>query len=159
MEPQQQNTPVTPIQPDVSVQPQTSVPQTTEPVTQMPQAMPQNPPISEEGSTKKKMSLPMPNKKLVVAVLGGILVIVILIIVVVVLSKITGVGGILPDVIPSPVETSSAEVKPASPYANDPEVLKIKEDLDTFDHEIDNTELREDTLRIPVLEWSVDFKK
>lgn len=68
-----------------------------------------------------------------------------------------GVTGILPIPMTSPSPTATATAAPSSPYANDPAVLKIEEDLGTLDGKLNSTDLREDTLRVPVLEWDVKF--
>ena len=49
-------------------------------------------------------------------------------------------------------------IRNPSPYANDPEVLQFSERLDGLDKDMADTVLREDELRVPLLDWKVTFK-
>jgi hypothetical protein len=72
-------------------------------------------------------------------------------------------------VVPTPAATmvASPSATPASGgdiirnpslYANDPEVLQFSERLNGLDKAMADTVLREDELRVPLLDWKVTFK-
>jgi len=58
---------------------------------------------------------------------------------------------------PAPSPTPGTNVERPSPYANDPKILEIKERVENLERNLNQTDLREDTLRIPSLDWSVEF--
>ena len=105
----------------------------------------------------KKSKFP---KKMIFIILGVVFLIILIVLIVIFATKgLKGVTDLIPVTPITPTATPFVEVIPASPYENDPEVLKIKADLEAFDAKLNQTSVREDTLRIPVLEWTVDFKK
>ena len=101
------------------------------------------------------------------AVLKKVLIVaVILVILLVVLSLVVrmipkGSGTVTPSTIPSeiPSPTPQATIGRPSPYSNDPEIAGIKEELDSLDSLLNQATFREDTLRIPQLDWDVNFEK
>jgi hypothetical protein len=65
------------------------------------------------------------------------------------------IPGILPS--PTPTAESTPSVIAPSEYADDEDMLKIKSDIDSLDQDL-RGDIREDTLRVPTLEWNVNFK-
>lgn len=126
-------------------------------------------PQTAEGNTKKlnlpklPANLKMPkikfkvNKKVIVGIVVGIVFLIfILILLSLIGKKNNSVGNIAthtiePSITPTPTPVGE------SPYANDPDVLKIQSRLDEFDKKLNAIDLREDTLRIPTLNWDVNF--
>lgn len=66
---------------------------------------------------------------------------------------------ILPSPSPIPATTPVGEVTTPSVYATDAEVLDIEKKLGEFDQSLGRTDLHEDTLRVPNLDWDINFKK
>jgi len=58
---------------------------------------------------------------------------------------------------PAPTSSPGANVERPSPYANDLKILEIKERVENLEGNLNQTDLREDTLRIPSLDWNVEF--
>ncbi len=60
---------------------------------------------------------------------------------------------------PSPLPTVpiQPEIKNLSPYSKDEEILKIKERIQKMEKELDIVNFREETLRIPSLDWEIKF--
>ena len=71
-----------------------------------------------------------------------------------------GGGSVVPTAIPSqtPSPTPQATIGRPSPYSDDPEIAGIKEELDALDSLLNQATFREDTLRVPQLDWDVNFE-
>lgn len=114
-------------------------------------------PVTQQSAIPEKPKSKF-SKKLILIIAGVLLLLVIAGIVLIFIFKGNGgVAGILPIPMASSSPTATATAAPTSPYVNDPDVLKIEEDLRTLDGKLNSTDLREDTLRVPVLEWEVEF--
>lgn len=154
----QENNIPTPVQDPVQPQTPPATMPTIEPQLSSTPPVPEAPvvPVAPAQEIKK----PKFPKRIVLIVLGVVVLIVIIAVIALFATKgLKGVTDLIPMASGSPTPTPFVEVVPASPYENDPEVLKIKADLEAFDAKLNGTSVREDTLRIPVLEWNVDFKK
>src|SRR5260221_6686240 len=57
---------------------------------------------------------------------------------------------------PSPTPIEQPQTQP-SIYANDPDILKLEEDINVLDREVVGTQLREPTLNAPVLDFNISF--
>lgn len=66
---------------------------------------------------------------------------------------------ILPSPSPIPASSPVGEVLIPTQYATDQEVLDIEKALTTFDSKLAGTDLKEDSLRVPNLDYTVDFTK
>lgn len=66
---------------------------------------------------------------------------------------------ILPSPSPIPASSPVGEVLVPTQYATDPEVLDIEKTMSEFDSKLSSTDLREDSLRVPSLDYAVDFTK
>ncbi|OGM29977.1 hypothetical protein A2801_00465 [Candidatus Woesebacteria bacterium RIFCSPHIGHO2_01_FULL_41_10] len=68
-----------------------------------------------------------------------------------------GSAPVSPESSPSPTPSSEPGQVIVSPYANDPGVIAIEQQTDDLDAALRNINLREDTLRVPTLDWDVTF--
>ncbi len=127
------------------------------------------PPVSPVGP--RKLNIPkidfkqiptmlkkMPKK---FKIMGGF---VLLLLILLILASFTKKGRqvtqlILPSPSPIPASSPVGEVLIPTQYATDTEVLDIEKTLNTFDGNLSGTSLSEDSLRIPVLDYGVDFTK
>ena len=57
---------------------------------------------------------------------------------------------------PSPAASLEPQGEP-SEFADDPEVLRIMDEINAFKAAEDSTRLREDDLRLPTLDWNVNY--
>jgi len=57
---------------------------------------------------------------------------------------------------PSPTPIEQEQTQP-SIYANDPDILKLQEDINVLDREVVGAQLRESTLNAPVLDFNISF--
>jgi len=126
------------------------------------------PPIQEplqnaSVTNTPKMKIPkMPHLKIPrKAVIGAIVLVVIFIVLMVLLvvaqnfmNANNGTTGPISENSPTPTPTTTL----GSPYADDPDILDIKNKVEEFESSLNSTRIREDTLRIPVLEWDVNFE-
>lgn len=90
--------------------------------------------------------------------------VVIILIFLLILAMIFGGGNrvknlILPTPSAIPNTTPVAEVTTPSVYATDAEVLDIEAKLREFDQKVGSSDLHEDTLRVPNLDWEANFKQ
>lgn len=117
----------------------------------------------EDPNLAQVSELIRPNKmkKLLPAIIGGVILLVLILIgvfvVVPIISKMRAPKE-TPVVVltPSPTPIEQAPTQP-SIYANDPEILKLQEDINVLDREVVGTQLRETTLNAPVLDFNVSF--
>ena len=65
---------------------------------------------------------------------------------------------ILPSPSPIPTVVPVGEVFVPSPYATDSEVLQLEKNVQEYDAKLGATQLRDDTLRMPAVDWNVNFK-
>lgn len=113
-----------------------------------------------EASPKKKFTLPTLSKKM--KILFGALA---FLFVLLVLLSLTSAGqrvknSILATPTPSPEATPGLpDIGEPSAYATDPEVLDVENRLGDFEKSVNTTELKEDTIRPPQVDWEVSFKK
>ena len=66
---------------------------------------------------------------------------------------------ILPTSSPIPTTAPIGDVFAPSQYANDPEVLGLEKQVKDFDSKLSGTDLHDDNLRVPVLDFDVNFKQ
>lgn len=79
----------------------------------------------------------------------------------VVLSVIKSVGGGVDIALPIPSESSTPSPEPSSspsPYQDDDGVKMIEEEISAYEQKLNESTFRDDTLRIPALDWQVSFK-
>lgn len=62
-----------------------------------------------------------------------------------------------PSPTPPPTETPSGVQEEPSFYANDEEVLAIEEKVKEIEIKLEEVDFRDDTLRVPSLDWNVSF--
>jgi|GEM_PF-7030807 len=58
---------------------------------------------------------------------------------------------------PLPTASTQPEIKNPSPYYNDEEILEIEDRIQKIEKELDIVNFREETLRIPSLDWKINF--
>ncbi len=58
---------------------------------------------------------------------------------------------------PLPTASTQPEIKNPSPYYNDEEILEIEDRIQKIEKELDIVNFREETLRIPSLDWEINF--
>jgi hypothetical protein len=69
-------------------------------------------------------------------------------------------NSILPSPTPSPEVTPSLPgIGEPSAYATDPEIIDIENRMSDFEKSVNTTNLKEDTMRPPQVDWDVSFKK
>ncbi|OGM32932.1 hypothetical protein A2803_05050 [Candidatus Woesebacteria bacterium RIFCSPHIGHO2_01_FULL_44_21] len=96
-------------------------------------------------------------RKIIIAVAA---LVVILIILMIAMKLFGGKGtGVFPIASPSPSPRPTPEVEVPSQYADDEDVRKIQENMEALDKELNEAEFRDDRLRIPTLDWEVEFEK
>lgn len=126
-------------------------------------------PLPAAGPMKKKFNLPdmkqilekIKKMPLKFKLMGGFVGILILLLIIV---GFTAPGKkvkqlILPSPSPIPTLEPIGDVFEPSPYANDPEVLDLENKINDFDGKLGSTDLREDSLRVPNLDWDINFKQ
>ena len=96
-------------------------------------------------------------KKLMGVVLGAMFIIIIGIVAIGLYTKLQKPQTAPTKVEPSPTPPTYQTFKP-SVYAKDPEVLKIEENLDILNREMDTTNLKEDNLLPPKLDFDISFQ-
>ncbi len=180
MDPQNQNTGVVssaPTVPPVATAPVVNLPNSSTSVPSNPAVAPQNPtasPNTTAVNTKggpKKLNIPKIDPKQIpemlkkvprkFKIMGGF---VIVLFVLLILASFTKQGRQVKELIlpsPSPIPASSpvGEVLNPTQYATDQEVLDIEKALTEFDSKLAGTDLKEDSLRVPNLDYVVDFTK
>jgi hypothetical protein len=65
---------------------------------------------------------------------------------------------VLPTGTPIPTTQPVGDNFPRSPYFSDPMVTSLEEEIKKFDEKINGIRLRDETTRIPSLDWDVNFK-
>lgn len=105
---------------------------------------------------KQKFGLDDPQKKKrILIILGAMLgIIVVLSVAYALIPK--QVAPPLATIAPSPESSLAPEGVP-SEFADDPEVLRIMDSINSFKQKESGTVLREDDLRIPTVDWNVKF--
>ncbi len=155
-------TPVTPT-PVAPAVPATPVPAAPAPVPPVATSNPFQTVTSSDtpdASPKKKFTLPTLSKKMKI-LFGSLAFLFILLI----LLSLTSAGqrvknSILATPTPSPESTPGLpDIGEPSAYATDPEVLDVENRLGDFEKSVNTTELKEDTIRPPQVDWEVSFKK
>jgi hypothetical protein len=97
-------------------------------------------------------------KILIIAAVLFILLLVLSILAPFIMKKIAQVTP-LPEASPSPSPASTPEeILNPSVYADDPDILAIEAEINKLEEELKNSDLREDKLRLPNLDWDVSFK-
>jgi len=107
-----------------------------------------------EEKPKKKI---LPRKMIF---LGGLLFLLILILTAISLNLKQGrrsFSGTLPIPTPTPTPILIEKITNPSFYATDSAILKIEEELKKIEQELDSTDLKENSLNLPVLDWEVKF--
>lgn len=66
---------------------------------------------------------------------------------------------VLPTGTPIPTTAPVGDNFPRSPYFSDPMVTSLEEELKKFDEKINGIRLRDESTRIPSLDWDVNFKQ
>ncbi len=146
----------TPVTPAAPVTPQPTTSGTPPPVVVAPaETGKKTPPIDPKEIISKIKGMPLKFK-----LLGGLFLFSLMLVIIMAFTtpgkKV--VSTILPTPSPIPTSTPIGEVKIPSPYATDPEVVDLDTSLEEFDVKLRSTDLKEDTLRIPNLDWDVNFK-
>lgn len=99
------------------------------------------------------------NKGLIIGIIIFIIFITIMIVGMVMFGGLPNPTEILePEVTLTPIPTPVEIIEQKSPYADDPGVLEIIEDLENYEKELNSTNIREDILRVPNVDWEVNFK-
>jgi hypothetical protein len=117
----------------------------------------------QDPSHAQVSELIKPNKlkKFLPAIIGGVILLVLILVglfvIAPIISKIRA-PKINPIVVtnPSPTPIEQEQTQP-SIYANDPDILKLQEDINVLDREVVGTQLRETTLNAPVLDFNITF--
>jgi len=128
----------------------------------VPVAAPQEKPVKNAklketiGMLWSKLSYFKVSKRLVVAVAGTVFVILILSVALTVINR-KG-GGLIPLPTPSPTPGPTPEVEVPSEYADDDDVKAIQERMTELEKNLNEKSFRDDTLRIPSLDWDVSFQ-
>ncbi len=162
---QTQPTPVTPVAPGPVPPTQPMVPGQATPVAPVASVAPSNPfptvttTTSDPTTPKRKFTLPTLSKKM--KILFGALA---FLFVLLLLLSLTSAGqrvknSILASPTPSPESTPNLpDIGEPSAYATDPAVLDVENRLGDFEKSVNTTELKEDTIRPPQVDWEVNFK-
>ncbi len=94
-------------------------------------------------------------KKLIILVSA---VVIVMVAITVLLRLVSTRGGaIFPVATPSPSSTPTPIVEVPSQYADDEDVKRIEENMQKLDKELNEAQFRDDRLRIPTLDWEVEF--
>jgi hypothetical protein len=107
-----------------------------------------------------RASKPAPRiPKKILVVLGIVLVLLILLLVAARVGNLgQRIGGGAPAATSSPTPEPTATVEVPSQYADDADVAEIQGNMEELDKELNDANFREDRLRVPVLDWEVEFK-
>lgn len=107
----------------------------------------------------KTGGMPKPKipKKLFIA-LALILVLLVLLVVAAKVMNLAGRNGATPIAITSPTPEPTVEAEVPSQYADDTDVAEIRSAMEQLDRDLNDANFREDRLRVPVLDWEVEFK-
>ncbi len=119
------------------------------------QAAPQAANSSTLSYLPKTTKAQVPKKKLLVILLGGVFVIVALVMAMSFGGKKDKFSVILS---PSPSPTPTPSIDLPSQYADDEDIRKIKEAIESLNQKINESDFRNDKLRIPTLDWEVKFR-
>ncbi|RJR28911.1 hypothetical protein C4564_03730 [Candidatus Microgenomates bacterium] len=126
------------------------------------QALPEPAPVTTMKDELKKPNINIPkikiNKKALILLVGIPAFIIILLVVV---SVIKGIGGRVNILPPIPSESPTPSPEPSSspsPYQDDEGVKMIEEEISAYEQQLNQSTFRDDTLRIPALDWQVSFK-
>lgn len=124
------------------------------PETSASEAPPPQPEVNASPAPTKK-GLKIPKKLIFVA----ILVIVILAVLSIVMSLLGRNGGVNLTATPAPSATPSPTpvVEIPSRYADDEDVAEIKRQMEELDRDLNEANFRDETLRVPNLDWNVSF--
>lgn len=154
------NTPDSTQQPAAQPQPISQVPQ-QQAVSNIPPLEVSVPAAPVQLQAKKKFGLPEftpKQKKLGLLIGGGIFVLLIVLLVVVTLMKGSPIPLPISVASPTPISTTKPDqILNPSVYADDEDTLLIKSDLEKLESDLQNVNFREDTLRIPTLDWNINF--
>lgn len=147
-----------------------SIPEQKDDTQAVPAPVPASTPETDSPPVKSKLNLPklklkIPsidfnsgNKKKIMIFAAVPIILVVLLLVASVVKGLIGNGGVpLPILTPTPTPTATPEQSP-SPYAEDDVVLRIEEEVNKFDEKLNNAVLRDDTIRVPSLDWDINFK-
>lgn len=104
-----------------------------------------------------KSKVPKVPKKIIIIIGVIVLALIVLALVVSMLSKNNGNGNLLTST-PSPVPTEEPTQDIPSQYADDEDVLELKNRMEELDRELNDSSFRDETLRIPNLDWNVSFE-
>lgn len=104
-----------------------------------------------------KSKFPKVSRKVVVIIAALVLLAIVIMVVVGSLGKNKG-RSILPNPTPSPAETEAPVEELPSQYADDEDVFELKSNLMELDQQLNDASFRDETLRIPSLDWNVSFK-
>lgn len=112
---------------------------------------------SSESPVIDSPQKPIISKKLI---LITVVIVVILIILGLVMSMVNKNGGvILPTPTPSVTPTSTPTAEVPSQYADDEDVAQIKSQMEELNKTLNESSFRDETLRIPTLDWNVSFEE
>ena len=117
----------------------------------------ENLPPQEEKIAKEKVSLKKP-LIIFVSLFGTIL---ILLTATAIFMGFNQKGETIKDNQPTPTTTLEfkQEITSPSPYATDAAILQIEEGIKNLDEKIQKTDLKEDGLKPPVLDWQIEFEE
>ena len=112
--------------------------------------------VTSSKAGKPKLPAGLLKKVVIIAV-----VVIVLLFVLMIVMSFLRTGNVNPLVEPTPTASASASPGPVigrpSPYANDPEIAELEEQLKELEQLMNSATFREDTLRVPALDWEIDF--
>lgn len=117
--------------------------------------------ISSKKSLKDRIKLPESMAKYKKFIKLGMTIFVVFIVLLIVLSIAINIlrrngNGLISTPTPTPSEQTD-EISNPSIYANDPEVAIITEEIQKLDENLKDSNYRESTLSLPILDWNVNF--
>lgn len=110
--------------------------------------------LVKKPQTSKLPKIKIP-KKIIIAVVALFVILMVLMMVVRLMKG--GRSNVFP-VTPTPSPTATPEVEVLSQYADDEDVKKIQEKMQALDRDLNEAQFRDDRLRIPTLDWEVEFE-
>lgn len=114
--------------------------------------------LTEKFAGIKAGGVPKPKipKKLFIALALMLLVLVLLVVASRVMN-LTDRNGAVPSPTTSPTPEPTVEAEVPSQYADDADVAEIRSAMEQLDRDLNDANFREDRLRVPALDWEVEF--
>ena len=118
------------------------------------------PPEEVKTASKRfKLSTPVNFKGFFIKILIFAGIIILILAVVVFAVRLMNGNGQTPIAVQTPTPTPEEEQAfEPSPYAEDEEVKAIEDELEALEKDLNSISVKEDTLRIPSLDWNIQFK-